>query len=1026
MASISTFQGLATGINFRDLVDQIIQAESAPVTLMKARAAEVDRRVEAWGDFQAYAQTLSDRAEALADGTRFRTYRTSVTGHAGESAPVVVSAGTTATPASYLLNVSQLATREKLAGDGVASASEGLGRAGAFLVGGREVVVAATDSLTDVAASINGMNRGASASGVGAAVVAAAGGGYRLVLTAAETGREGISVADVSGQVLESLGVVDGTTSLKAPTSDGALSSAFSSTTESVGDVLGLSAPPAGSVGIGGLSVAVDLATDTLQDIADASNAASAGGGISAAVVPVTDASGRTSWRLDISGTTSFSDSGHVLEALGVEEGGRSAVAQSVAGAALTGPDGVTPGTAGTLLVDVWSAGSDAHVQAGDTLTLAGTRGDGSTFQKTFTVGAGSTYGDLVSALNSAADGFGAGARPALAAIGTDGALSVTDGTAGDSRLSLSITAHNEGGGRLDLGAFGTTAFGRARELAAGQDAEFELDGAVFSRSSNTVTDVAEGVTFTLLDASGEDVTVAVDQDVAGIVADVTAYIKAYNALAEFVNSQFTGVPEGEQKKPLSGDGVLREMRTKLRAALQEAIPTSVTTVRHLSELGITLGEDGTFDVDAAALTAAVEEDPLSVERFFAVYGGGSTGALEYVGSTDATVSGEYDIQVSVLAERAVHTGAVLAGPYADDGTPDTLTVTDADTGSAYAVSLSDGMTLEEIVSALNSELQAATARRLEASEALAADALGTPATDLTSLQDLHRSDGTPLAMADGDTLTLSGVGPDGSAFLQDWTVTDVATQTLGDLRAVIEETLGTEVDVSLEGGILTVTAVAAGRSGFTLVVTSDNLGGGAFTLGTLDVAEAGRTAAAIAAYASSGALSLAHADYGASAGFDLGFTAGGASGFASLGLTAGSYRGVDVAGTSGGQAAEGEGRLLVGAPGTSADGLIVEHTGSATGWVGSVRFSRGIASLVAVAAESLLAAGGGGVKSVVEALDTRKEGIESRIERFEARMDLRYDALIRRFTALEEAMSRAQQQMSWLQSMINSLSAEA
>jgi len=52
MEPVASFQGLASGIRFRDLVDQIIAAESRPVVLLEQKKVELDREVTAWTDFE--------------------------------------------------------------------------------------------------------------------------------------------------------------------------------------------------------------------------------------------------------------------------------------------------------------------------------------------------------------------------------------------------------------------------------------------------------------------------------------------------------------------------------------------------------------------------------------------------------------------------------------------------------------------------------------------------------------------------------------------------------------------------------------------------------------------------------------------------------------------------------------------------------------------------------------------------------------------------------------------------------------
>ena len=902
MEPVGSFQGLASGINFRDLVDQIIIAESRPVVLMEQRKAEIDRESIAWGDFESRVRTVEDRSEDLSDGLVFNTYNTAITGLAtNETAPLSASASTSAVAGSYSVQVLQLATKEKVASAVFADRTTALGFTGEFLVSGKAISLASTDSLNDLAALVNAANAGADPSEVSAGVVGNTTSGYRLVLTADDTGAAGIDLADGSTGALGSLGYLDTTTSIKNKTSDGAKSDKYISSTAAVATLAGLATPPAsGSVTIGGFSVTIDLSSDSLGDIASAINTAAgaASSAVTAQVVEETDADGNTFKRLDISSTTSFTDTNHILETLGVLEGGRSAVQQQIQGAAFTDGDAVTVATGSTLLTDFWGGGSSAAVASGDTLTLSGTRGDGTTFTKTFTVGVSSTYQDLVDSLNSASDAFGSGSRTATAAIDASGRLLLTDDTGGDSQLALSVVAHNEGGGTLDFGAFSTSTAGRDREITAGVDAQLQVDGAFYSRSGNTVNDVVDGLTLTLSDVSSSAVFVDVSRDVNTIVSNIESFIKSYNTVVEFVNSQFTGAgaEEGDLNRPLSGSSTIRGMRTKMRAALQTTIASTVTDVDGLTELGIELGRTGVYDIDSAKLRTAIENDPIGVQRYFAVYGAGSTGTLDYVSSGKDTESGTYAVVITAAATQASVTGSGFGGTYVDDATADTLTITDIGTNSVYEVSLTNGMTMTQIVDAVNTQLQTATTRQLDAANVMKSDAVGTNATDSTLLQDLYDSGGTNLGVADADVFTISGAGNDGTSFFQEWTITDVTTQTLGDLRAEIGKAIGTEVVLEITNGVLSATAVAEGRKAFTLAVSSDNAGGGTFNLGSFTASEEGRGKAAITASDASSELKLGHDDYGVGKGFTIAYTAGGTDGSASLGLSAATYKGIDVA----------------------------------------------------------------------------------------------------------------------------------
>lgn len=1030
MDPIATFSGLASGIDFRTLVDQIITAESAPIRQLETQISGAETRADAWESFRSLIGTYQSKAEALADPESFRQYLTSVTALTTSSGmPLSASATSEAQPGTYSVKVLQLASNEKVGGDTYSSQTTALGVSGEFLVNGKAVAVEATDSLQDVADAVNRVNAGSDASGVSASIVSASTGSYRLVLTATEAGAEGIDLADGGGGALRDLGFLGSSTSVKYQTSNGAKSRGYTSATSDIATLAGLTDPPASTaVGVGTFTATVDLSTMSLNDIAEEINtqAGLAGSSVTASVVQETDDDGDTVMRLDIDGTTSFTDANGILETLGVVEADRDAVAQQLqSGSAFTDGDGSTTATSTTLLTDLWLDGASAGTEVGDTLSISGTRADGTTFSKTYTVGSGDDLQDLLDALNSASDGFGAGSATATAALAADGSITVTDDAGGDSRLALSIVSNNEGGGTLDFGDFSVTETGRERELTAGVDAQLEVDGSFVTRSSNSISDVIDGLTLDLLEVSDETATVSVSRNIQAMTEKVQAFVDAFNAMSEFVSQQFSGAgaEEGTADPPLSGDGVLRQMRNNLRDAMLEEIPSSVGgTYTRLGEIGIEIGREGTFTMDTAAFQTALKTDPQSVERLFGVYGAGSVSSLSYLGAADDVEAGTYDVDITQAASNATVTGSGFGGTYVDDATADTLTIQDLDAGSDYSIELSNGMTMTEIVSALNSEFATATKHEIQGSETMYSDAVGTAATASTTLDSLYDSGGTSYGVADGDVITISGTRANGESFYLDYAVTDVTTQTLGDLRSQVENLVGSDEVVTVQNGALDVTARETGRSLLTLSMSSDNAGGGSLTFGAFDTVTEGRGTADITASESGGELKLDHGDWGSAAGFNVSFTAGGTDGSASLGVTAGTYPGTDVAGTVGGLAATGVGQILTGSEGTAVEGLMIRYDGTDTGSVGSITFSRGMASAVEVATSRLLGTETGSIDSVVEGIDPLIDRLNQRIDTIEGRLERRRENLIRQFSRLEEALARAQSQSQWLSSQLQSL----
>jgi flagellar hook-associated protein 2 len=471
----------------------------------------------------------------------------------------------------------------------------------------------------------------------------------------------------------------------------------MSSSSAALTTLLGVSPPPANtSVRVGGKRIDVDFAADSLASVVARVNAA---GGF-AELREETGAGGARSHRMVLAGDveadsapsfgSTAADSRRALELLGLSVGGRTAAAQTVASARLLDGNGAAA-TAGTLLAEL--AGG---VAAGDTFTFRGTRGDGSAVDLTYTVAdsAAETLGDVVAKLNDATSGFGAGTRTATASV-VDGRIVVTDGTAGDSRLSMALTANNQGGGSLSFGASSTSA-GYAREVARGTDARVRVDGVLVTQPGNTVMGAVPGVTLNLTEAQpGSTATLVLDRDVDSTVAAVKAVATEYNA-ALGAAQQLTAIGAA-----LQSSGALRGAMSSLKAALLTDVvglaPGNPFTRGAVA--GLALTKTGTLEVDDARLRAALASNPADARAAFASSERASDPQAGFVLGGDRSQGGTYAVEVTALATRAGHTGSGLVGAYA--GTHD-LRVTDSVTGKTATLASLDGRTAAQVAAELN------------------------------------------------------------------------------------------------------------------------------------------------------------------------------------------------------------------------------------------------------------------------------------------------------------------------------------
>ncbi len=559
---IGSFSGLASGVQWRDLVDQLValdkQRKLDPVT---ARSTLAQNQATAWTSYQSLAVKFRDAANALRDSSAFGAFTVSggtsvTTGRTLLSA----SASVGAAPGNYAVEVLDVARANKLSGAVASSPSAALGYSGEFGINGQKVTVVATDTLNSVRDKINAANAGSSASGVTASVLSTGSTQHRLVLSSDQTGAAGIELIDDTGGVLQQLGIVDGTKSLNVASDGGVQTQKVSSTTAAIAAMLGVSMPPPSTIVVGGRTISVDLTVDSLASIA--AKISAAGGNAS---VTSETAGGKTSYRLVTSDTVSAStvDGQRTLEVLGFVKNGRSGVSQVVQSEnAFT--DGVgSSATGSTLLSDIQVGGNALGLAAGDTFNIQGKRGDGSTVNLSFTVGAGDTLQTLVSKINDATSGFGAGTRTATASI-SNGQIVLSDNASGDSQLALSLSATRvSDGSTVSLGRQLVSTVGRQREVVAGTDAQVRVDGVVVSRASNTISDALNGVTLNLQQAEvGTTVDLNVGRDTDALSAKVKAVADAYNALVKFRTDQ------QKDGQPLRNNPTLRSSIASLTSQL--------------------------------------------------------------------------------------------------------------------------------------------------------------------------------------------------------------------------------------------------------------------------------------------------------------------------------------------------------------------------------------------------------------------------------------------------------------------------
>ncbi|MEW6248555.1 MAG: flagellar filament capping protein FliD [Nitrospirota bacterium] len=192
MASGISFGGLGNGVDFGQVVDQLVRIQRLPIDKLSKTQTTLKTTLTDYETLGAKLLSLQSAADALRLSATFDRSSSSVS----DSTVLTASASSTATAGSYTLRVTQLAQAHQLtnkAAKAVSSPSTDIvsGASGTFTfrVGSgsnQTVALSNTATLEDLKTAINDLGAGVSASIVNTGTDTAP--AYRLVLTAASTG----------------------------------------------------------------------------------------------------------------------------------------------------------------------------------------------------------------------------------------------------------------------------------------------------------------------------------------------------------------------------------------------------------------------------------------------------------------------------------------------------------------------------------------------------------------------------------------------------------------------------------------------------------------------------------------------------------------------------------------------------------------------------------------------------------------------------------------------------------------------
>ncbi|GLI38483.1 flagellar filament capping protein FliD [Geobacter hydrogenophilus] len=162
----------------------------------------------------------------------------------------------------------------------------------------------------------------------------------------------------------------------------------------------------------------------------------------------------------------------------------------------------------------------------------------------------------------------------------------------------------------------------------AGTPASFKVDGVTITRTSNTVTDVLPGVTFSLL-KEGATTSVTVSNDTDDVTKKINDFVKEFNDAVTLINKQSVYDSTGKTTGALSGDATLRTVQSQLQRLVTTSVSGASGAFKTLASIGITTdSKTGNLSVDSSKLADALKSNFDGVVDLF-THNGDKTGLAD-------------------------------------------------------------------------------------------------------------------------------------------------------------------------------------------------------------------------------------------------------------------------------------------------------------------------------------------------------------------------------------------------------------
>ena len=224
-----------------------------------------------------------------------------------------------------------------------------------------------------------------------------------------------------------------------------------------------------------------------------------------------------------------------------------------------------------------------------------------------------SSLDDIADAINAASVGLSATVIDA----GDDTFTIAIKGETG-AENSFTITA-TEVAGDTGLANLNFSDFADANETLtqAASNAEFTVDGASVIRSSNTVTDLIDGITLELISTTSSAATISATEDNDSAFALLSSFVEAMNSSSALLNQLTSNGASDGEPGPLFGDNSIQLVKTRLRDFTTTDMIAPDGETFYLANFGLQTNRDGSVELDRTKFDNFFDTNPRYFSAIF-------------------------------------------------------------------------------------------------------------------------------------------------------------------------------------------------------------------------------------------------------------------------------------------------------------------------------------------------------------------------------------------------------------------------